>query len=267
MKTFLKKFKEWIYVWLWIIVTLSIWVFATYQFQEYQNIDDVEVWQTLTKDIFNQLLGNVRNLNSETNILSWSINTLNWVLQDDVEDLDSRINVLNWNINTLSWVLQDLKTGTIWAWLLSPTSANWVTTRWVYRWTYVEPLSWLSSTLNIDTDWTKIYKIWINSSNAWFQYEYAGQVLEIPNLPKIISGGVANSNPVYLYENETGYTGLAFIATQKWNFIKNWKNYCIDIVWYSEGINNKFIVYTIISELSINWNWSYTEPINFVKYN
>jgi hypothetical protein len=71
MKTFLNTFKEWIYIWVWILVTLSIWVFAYNQ--TYTTIPVVSSWSILSADIFNQILANMEDLNERVNMLSWQV--------------------------------------------------------------------------------------------------------------------------------------------------------------------------------------------------
>lgn len=78
MDKFFSWLKQWIWIGVWLFLVLVTWVFA-YQFSTYLDIADVSSWQVLTKDSFNQLLTNVRsintNLNAAYNSTTWKLKT------------------------------------------------------------------------------------------------------------------------------------------------------------------------------------------------
>ncbi|EKE27996.1 MAG: hypothetical protein ACD_3C00111G0013 [uncultured bacterium (gcode 4)] len=71
MKNFLNWLKKWAWFWAWMLLIIATWV-AAYQFTSYLDVPDAISGQTLTKDGFNQVLANVRDLNTKVNsIWSW----------------------------------------------------------------------------------------------------------------------------------------------------------------------------------------------------
>jgi hypothetical protein len=179
MKKYFEKFKEWIIIWLWILTTLSIWVFA-YQFTNYENIEDVEVWQTLTKDTFNQLLTNVRSLKDKDDELEWKINTLSWAM-------------------STKWAKWSDITGTIGQiWIETGTDLTTLKTAQISlnKWTYL----------------VYFMNRGISTNNAWFLEYYAES-----EAPSNIESSVTDRTILSSKSTMPNYTEVPFILKVKVN--------------------------------------------------
>lgn len=133
MKTFLQKFREGIYFWIWFLATLAVWVFA------YTELQTVNQWEPLTADSYNSI-----------------VNTVN--------DLQKRVA----NVETQNQDAFD--TNEIWTWKYDKQTWKKVYSKWVYFWNM--PYSTISNVthwiIGIETI-TDVKPVYINKS-TWMVY-------------------------------------------------------------------------------------------------
>lgn len=67
MKEIIHKLRNWVLFWIWLLVTLWVWVFA------YERINQVQGWELLQSETFNKLIDNDEYFNWEIKLLSWMI--------------------------------------------------------------------------------------------------------------------------------------------------------------------------------------------------
>ena len=153
-----KNFKEWVIHWLWFIFIITVFAVWAYQYTEYQNIEDVASEQLLTKDIFNQLLANVRDFKSNIYTMSWS---LDWIKRDSDVFIDntqwtfSNIPLIASSTTLSTWVLELPR----WVYYVIPNVAFTLSGTWHY-WAniFAEKDSW---------DWVVSTLYSLYNQNSW----------------------------------------------------------------------------------------------------
>lgn len=125
MKTYTQKIKEWVI--LWISFILTIWA-INFTYWAYTSLTTVNSWTILTKDIWNQMVSNL-------------------------DDLDSRIK-RNWADLYISWAK-------LWIWTdmpLSTLEVNWtLRTTWAApqtQWTNISNWMYKAWTCSKNWEWT-----------------------------------------------------------------------------------------------------------------
>lgn len=138
MKIFLNRFKEWVYIWFWLVFTISISLFA---YSAYTSISPVNPWDTLSSETFNQIIADLEDVNSRLSYevknvkqVNWKIapiNLINWVWMD--VDLDS--NTINWDLGLIDW--NKLIAPVDWIYYASLSKAMIQKTQFIYSWIFL----------------------------------------------------------------------------------------------------------------------------------
>jgi hypothetical protein len=152
MKKLLENFKSWIIIWMWFLLTITIWVFSYEKY--YVNIDNVTSWWLLTADTFNQLIENVESLNTRLErqedmlFVSWQF-TNTWLMANSWKILSVNPSTLTWTTNlVLDWSkftapADGIYSLTVGLFILSSKSWNhrWLqlnhySSNWTIKWNY-----------------------------------------------------------------------------------------------------------------------------------
>lgn len=163
MKNLIEWLKKWFGFWIWFIFIMCFSVFA-YQFNSYVEIADVSNETKLTKDMFNQLLANIRDIDSRlwTNktyavryyLPANAIQTINkweWTkINFSWKDYDY------YNLVT-TWTNWNYKVPEDWLYLVSSCVAAVFETSWQSGNNFGLAVLLWSSSYNLDYHWTSTY--------------------------------------------------------------------------------------------------------------